>query len=1050
MRAKYFFYVLVCACLAVVTGRSQDFNFGNYEVVSSTRVGRTQFEYVMRVTVTNGVAAAQGVSGMVFSLDPHTEVVQGMVNFGDVGFAASAASVDTFVIRQDRLFPFDPTQLLWFPSVESMPLNVTITSPAGGYLTNGTNIVVTGTFDGAAHGVMVQGRNAQVSGNTFSATAALEEGRNTITAVATNSFGGLGTANLIVTRDTVAPLVNVQEPVDGAVVAARQIIVSGLVNDAVPGTVNPEQATVMVNGLPGAVLNRTYTISDVLLAPGSNTISVVAKDRAGNETTRRISVVYREQARQKRLAALAGDQQSGRISTILPDPLVVELVDSDGVAQTNQPVTFSVTRNDGTLLSSGDSGRALTLLTDDKGQARVLYQLGTRTGAGNNQVGVSSPGVGADVIFNANGTGAPPVKVQALLPEAQVGQVAQPLPLVWTAFVTDDGGNPVQGAPITFTVSQGGGNFSGSSVLTTNTDGDGRAYARLTLGPEAGVNNNHVVATIPNNTNSVAVYTATALTAQQAADTRVVGVVLDNVNRPMTNILIQIPGTLLSTVTDQQGQFIIPNAPVGFIRILVDARNRGYPGDWHNLLFDMVTVAGRDNSLDRPVYMLPLDSAHAKLAGGHDEVTLELTGVPGSSLTIAPHSLRSPTGVPTTNLISWTQVNLDRVPMAPPLGSQFTVAWAVQPANYRFSPPARVCVPNTTGTPGQVFEMFGYDHDIGSFVSIGTGTVTPDGTQICSDPGFGITKSGWGGAAPPPPPPPTCVGSCDDKNPCTADSCKDGVCVHTPTNNGGKCDDGSGCSVKVCQNGGCVTQTQQANGRACDDKKFCTDDDKCQNGDCVGKPVEYPTVEASRAYNISEIINLIKNATKPVAEVTSCSLGDLSVSGSFGLAFEKKCCEEQKIREAEQTKIKGGLSVAVPELECAVPGLGRKFLDGAVEIGLFIFVGGGGSVTASGGKEACTQKNEFCIEGSVSMTVGGRAKAVLGSDKILQIKAEASTGGAVSLSCCNGNGEFKVVWNPLTISGTATFAGFIDTQVSWALPPFPVIGPVTFSCPSPN
>lgn len=1046
MRAKHFLYLLVLAGLAVVSVRGQGFNFGNYQVQSSTRVGRTEFEYVMRISVTNQAASAQGVRAQVFSLSTNTVIVDGEVQFGDVAFGQSATSVDTFTIRQNRLSAFDPSQLMWFALVEAMPLQVTITSPASGHLTNGTNIVVSGTVGALVENLQVRGINVPINGNSFSAVIPLEEGRNVITATVNNQYGGLGNDSITVTRDTVAPLVSVQEPMDGAVVVSRQITVSGLVNDAVPGTVNPEQASVTVNGLSAGVLNRTYSINDFLLAPGSNTISVVARDRAGNETTRRIGVTFHDVARQKRLLALGGDGQSGRIGSLLPEPLLVELVDGDGVAQTNQPVTFVVTRNDGQVVSGVQSDRSLTVLTDDKGQARAFYQLGTRTGVGNNQVAVRSAGVLGDALFNATATGAPPAKISALLPESQVGAVGDHLPLPWTVLVTDDGGNPVEGAQVTYTVTEGGGSFAGANTFVTNTDGDGRAAAVQTLGPQEGINNNRAVVTVAGVTNSTAVFTSTALTAQQLAETRVVGLVLDHANRPMSNILCQIAGTTLSAVTDVQGQFVIAGAPVGAIRLLVDARQRGYPGEWHFLQFDLVNVAGRDNSLDRPIYMLKMDEEHAQVVGGAEDVTLELAGIPGSSLTVYAHSLRSDTGVPITNKISWTQVNLERVPMAPPLGSQFTVAWAVQPANYRFSPPARVCVPNTQGQPGQVYEMFGYDHDIGTFVSIGTGTVSPDGTQICSDPGFGLTKSGWGGAVPPPPPP-TCAGSCDDKNPCTSDSCVDGVCVHTPTGNGSRCDDASGCSVKVCQGGACVTQTQQANGEPCDDKKFCTDDDKCKDGACEGKAVEYPTTEVTQSYNISELINLLKNAAKPVEEVTSCKFGDVSVSGSFGLAFEKKCCEEEKIREATGTKLKGSVGVDLPELECAVPGLGRSFLGGAVQIGLFVFVKGGGSISASGGKNPCNQKDEFCVEGSVSLTVGGRAKAVLGDEKVLQIKAEASTGGAVSVSCCNGMGEFKVAFQPLTLSGTVTLAGFIDKSVSWALPPFPVVGPVPFSCP---
>ena len=45
--------------------------------------------------------------------------------------------------------------------------------------------------------------------------------------------------------------------------------------------------------------------------------------------------------------------------------------------------------------------------------------------------------------------------------------------------------------------------------------------------------------------------------------------------------------------------------------------------------------------------------------------------------------------------------------------------------------------------PGEQVEMFSFDHDLGEFVATGTATVSEDGTQICSDPGFGIVKSGW-------------------------------------------------------------------------------------------------------------------------------------------------------------------------------------------------------------------------------------------------------------------------------------------------------------------
>jgi hypothetical protein len=39
--------------------------------------------------------------------------------------------------------------------------------------------------------------------------------------------------------------------------------------------------------------------------------------------------------------------------------------------------------------------------------------------------------------------------------------------------------------------------------------------------------------------------------------------------------------------------------------------------------------------------------------------------------------------------------------------------------------------------------MYSFDHDIGSFVAIGTGTVSDDGRVIASNPGVGVLKAGW-------------------------------------------------------------------------------------------------------------------------------------------------------------------------------------------------------------------------------------------------------------------------------------------------------------------
>ena len=101
--------------------------------------------------------------------------------------------------------------------------------------------------------------------------------------------------------------------------------------------------------------------------------------------------------------------------------------------------------------------------------------------------------------------------------------------------------------------------------------------------------------------------------------------------------------------------------------------------------------------------------------------------------------------------------------------------------------------------------------------------------------------------------------SCDDENPCTADSCVPGDgCLNEPLD-GIDCDTGDMCLTGgVCAGGTCVEQvvdcddgdpctkdscasdsgcyTQPASGDACEDGDACTTSDICQNGVCIGGP----------------------------------------------------------------------------------------------------------------------------------------------------------------------------------------------------------------------
>lgn len=338
------------------------------------------------------------------------------------------------------------------------------------------------------------------------------------------------------------------------------------------------------------------------------------------------------------------------------------------------------------------------------------------------------------------------------------------------AVVTDAGHNRLAEVPVTFTVTQGGGSFNGQPSVTLTTDSDGQALAVVIVGPTEGVENNVVEATFPGNPGVPASFVASGKTAGDSAATTLSGVVLDNSNNPIPGVTLRIEGTALVTQSDPAGQFLLHPAPVGQVKLIADGRTAQRPGVWPSLEYDLVTIAGQTNTIGMPIYLLPLDLPNGLLVDETHGGTLTLPQVPGFALTIAPGSATFPDGS-RRGVVSVTVVHADKVPMVPTFGQQPRFIVTIQPAGTRFTPPAPITLPNVDGlAPGEVTELYSFDHDLGQFVSIGPGTVSEDGSVVRSAAGVGVLKGGWhcGGN-------PVTTGSCCDCPECQ--KCANNNCV---------------------------------------------------------------------------------------------------------------------------------------------------------------------------------------------------------------------------------------------------------------------------------
>jgi Glucodextranase, domain B len=649
---------------------------------------------------------------------------------------------------------------------------VRFTSPANLSFLNLSPTTVTGTVDDPTATITVNSIQAPVANGHFSVTLPLAEGPNIITATATFADGAVGTTSIEVTLDTTPPHVTVTSPPNTFVTTDETISVAGNVNDLVVGTVNEQQAQVTVNGAPAQVANRLFLATNVALALGSNIIQVVGRDRVGNAATTQITVT-RQAPSPLQIRLVSGNNQTGTLSSVLPAPLVVALTDSNGNPVPNKAVIFKVTQNDGMVSSGAPPAPTVIAMTNAQGQAQVQWKLGNRAGAGGNSVEAYAVGFGGTAIFTASGTQGPAGKIVVDTGNNQISEINQSLPRPLIAVVVDNGNNRLAGTPVTFTIQGGGGRFGGQSSSTVTTDSDGRAAATLTLGSQEGNANNIVEANFPANTNSPAVFVASARVPGDASRTTISGIVLDNTDVPIAGVTIRavltnllnsnsnIVQTVAAVQTDAQGQFTITQAPVGFVKLLVDGSTAQRPGKYPTLDYDMVTVSGQKNTLGLPIYLLALNTGNqlcvtATTGGG----TLTVPEAPGFSLTFAPGQVTFPGGSK-EGCINVTVVHGDKVPMAPGFGQQPRFIVPIQPAGAVFNPPAAITLPNVDGLkPREVTEMYSFDHDIGSFVAIGTGVVSDDGQVIRSSPGVGVLKAGWhcGGN-------PAQTGKCDD-DPC--------------------------------------------------------------------------------------------------------------------------------------------------------------------------------------------------------------------------------------------------------------------------------------------
>ena len=167
------------------------------------------------------------------------------------------------------------------------------------------------------------------------------------------------------------------------------------------------------------------------------------------------------------IAVVSGDLQTGVVGQPLANPVVVSVVDQNGLSLVGAVVSWEVIGASGSVSSP-------TSTTDVNGQASVIWTLGTTAGTDSLRATLAN---GSSVIFTATATAAGFSNLSLSSGDAQnvaVGTASANM----TVLATDANGNPLSGVTVTWTAS--GGTLSATSSTT-----DANGLASVTVTPAA-------------------------------------------------------------------------------------------------------------------------------------------------------------------------------------------------------------------------------------------------------------------------------------------------------------------------------------------------------------------------------------------------------------------------------------------------------------------------------------------------------------------------------------------------------------------------------------
>lgn len=184
------------------------------------------------------------------------------------------------------------------------------------------------------------------------------------------------------------------------------------------------------------------------------------------------------------LKIISGDNQSGEVGTLLSQPIIVEVFDTNGNPLENETVIFTAESSAGAF---SNNNRIHKILTNEEGRVQTQFTLGKTAGERTILISVEGSNIrGMKLLAIARPT--PPSKLVELKGNYQTGELGKRLPIPFTIAVQDKYDNPITMYEVEFSLKKGTGRFQDSpnAHFTAHTNEDGLAEVYFIIGNNRG------------------------------------------------------------------------------------------------------------------------------------------------------------------------------------------------------------------------------------------------------------------------------------------------------------------------------------------------------------------------------------------------------------------------------------------------------------------------------------------------------------------------------------------------------------------------------------